>query len=523
VPTFCLPSAPLPVVIQGGMGMAVSSWRLARTVAQTGQLGVVSGIALDTVLARRLQDGDPGGDIQRALAHFPAPSFVTPVLARYFLASGRAEGVSYLPVPKLSLTPSAAQQELAILGNFVEVWLAKEGHTGLVGINYMEKVQLATPAAMLGALLAGVDYVLMGAGIPREIPQLLRDLVAGRPATLTIDVHGSETVRTVTIDPAALLGEALLETLVHPEAAPPEAVHAEAVHAETLPAETLPGEVSPKPTTPRLRRPMFLAIVSAHMLAFYLARDADIRPDGFVVEGPTAGGHSAPPRGRMLLDAAAQPVYGDRDYADLTKIAALGLPFWLAGGYGQPDRVRDALATGAVGVQVGTLFALSHESGLTDPLREQIVGRLSDAELTVLNSAATSPTGFPFKVAQLPGSISDKGSADARTRLCDLSYLREPYERTNGSVGFRCPAEPVHMYVRKGGDVADTVGRACLCNALTATVGLGQVRATGYTEPPLVTLGSDMEGATALFADHPDGWGAADVVAWLLQPAPLTP
>ena len=61
----------LPVVIQGGMGMAVSSWTLARTVSQTGQLGVVSGIALDSVLARRLQDGDSQGDIRRALAHFP--------------------------------------------------------------------------------------------------------------------------------------------------------------------------------------------------------------------------------------------------------------------------------------------------------------------------------------------------------------------------------------------------------------------------------------------------------------------
>jgi NAD(P)H-dependent flavin oxidoreductase YrpB (nitropropane dioxygenase family) len=326
----------LPVVIQGGMGMAVSSWTLAKTVAQTGQLGVVSGIALDTVLARRLQDGDPDGDIRRALAHFPEPAFVAPVLERYFRPGGRADGVSYLPVPKLSLTPSAAQQELAILGNFVEVWLAKEGHCGLVGINYMEKVQLATPAAMLGALIAGVDYVLMGAGIPREIPQLLRDLVAGRPATLTIDVHGSDAVHTITIDPTALLGEALLNRLLYGAALDGAALQS----AEDGAA------------VPRLRRPQFLAIVSAHMLAFYLARDADIRPDGFVIEGPTAGGHSAPPRGRMLLDDAEQPVYGDRDYADLTKIAALGLPFWLAGGYAQPDRVREALAVGAAGVQV---------------------------------------------------------------------------------------------------------------------------------------------------------------------------
>ena len=33
----------LPTIIQGGMGVAVSNWRLARAVARAGQLGVVYG------------------------------------------------------------------------------------------------------------------------------------------------------------------------------------------------------------------------------------------------------------------------------------------------------------------------------------------------------------------------------------------------------------------------------------------------------------------------------------------------
>jgi NAD(P)H-dependent flavin oxidoreductase YrpB (nitropropane dioxygenase family) len=53
------------------MGVAVSSWRLARAVAAHGHLGVVSGTALDVVLARRLQLGDPGGEIRHALEAFP--------------------------------------------------------------------------------------------------------------------------------------------------------------------------------------------------------------------------------------------------------------------------------------------------------------------------------------------------------------------------------------------------------------------------------------------------------------------
>ena len=36
-------AAPWPVIIQGGMGVGVSGWRLARAVAERGHLGVVSG------------------------------------------------------------------------------------------------------------------------------------------------------------------------------------------------------------------------------------------------------------------------------------------------------------------------------------------------------------------------------------------------------------------------------------------------------------------------------------------------
>ena len=75
----------LPTIIQGGMGVAVSNWRLARAVSQRGQLGVVSGTALDTVFVRRLQDGDPGGHIRRAMAHFPVPGVAIRTLDKFFI------------------------------------------------------------------------------------------------------------------------------------------------------------------------------------------------------------------------------------------------------------------------------------------------------------------------------------------------------------------------------------------------------------------------------------------------------
>lgn len=481
-----LPSPPrplaraLPTIIQGGMGVAISSWHLASAVARRGQLGVVSGTALDLVLARRLEDGDVDGSARRAMAAFPVQGVVERVLARYLRLGGRPAGAAYTPVPRVSLRPGRAGQELTLLACFVEVWLAKEGHDGPVGVNFLEKIQMAMPAAAYGAMLAGVDAVLVGAGIPRHVPHLLDELAAHRATSLPVDVAGDPGgAHAVTIDPPELLGSDLVP----------------------------------------LHRPMFLAVVSSEVLVAHLARNPAIRPDGFVVESPHAGGHNAPPRGRPVLDERGQPVFGARDDADVAKVAAVGLPFWLAGGRGTPEAVRAAVAAGAAGAQVGTVFALAAESGLAPSLRHRLLERLRAGTLEVLTDPAASPTGFPFKVVQLDGSLSDPAVRAARPRLCDLGYLRSAFLKDDGRIGYRCPAEPVDMFVRKGGSAADTIGRVCLCNSLTADAGLGQIRPDGDPEEALVTLGSDLAGASRLAELHPDGWSADQVLDWLLAPA----
>ncbi|MEU4238319.1 nitronate monooxygenase [Actinoplanes sp. NPDC026619] len=472
----------IPEIIQGGMGVGVSSWRLARAVAATGQLGVVSGVALDVMLARRLQQGDPEGHVRRALAHFPVPAVARSVLQRYFVAGGLPAGRPFRPVPRLGLTPRRDGQQLIVVANFAEVFLAKEGHDGPVGVNYLEKIQMATPAAVYGAMLAGVDYVLMGAGLPTEIPGLLDALAAHRPARLSVTVQGARPGEEhhVALDPPALLGE-------------------------------LPGP---------LRRPRLLAIVSSATLALYLARDQSTRPDGFVLETAVAGGHSARPRGKLTLDDAGEPVYGPRDEVDVPKVAALGLPFWLAGGQTGPHRLAAARAAGAAGIQVGTAFALCRESGIEPRLRLQLLRQAGRGELVVRNDVRASPTGFPFKVAAMAGTTADDQVYAERPRMCDLSYLRTPFRRPDGAVGYRCPAEPVDEFVRKGGLAEETAGSRCLCNGLVATIGLGQQRAGGQAEPPLVTLGQDVAFLAHLTRDG-DDYPAADVVAYLLGEAPI--
>lgn len=468
-----------PAIIQGGMGVGVSGWRLARAVSQLGQLGVVSGVALDAVLARRLQRGDPGGHARRALARLPLPGVAARILRRYFVPGGIAPGTAFRPVPRIGLRPSRAREELTVAGNFVEITLAKEGHDGLVGVNYLEKIQLATAPAAYGAMLAGVDYVLVGAGIPARIPALLDALAANRPAVLSVAVaapEGRQEAETTRFDPVAVFG---------PGIAPPE-------------------------------RPKLLAIVSSAVLAAYLARSCVTRPDGYVLETADAGGHSAPPRGSLQFDEHGEPVYGPRDVIDLGRVRALGLPFWLAGGYASPAGLMAARAEGAAGVQVGSAFALCGESDMDPQLKRTLIERAVRGDLYVRNDPLASPTGFPFKTAQVPGTLADDDVYAARPRNCDLGYLRTPYRTARGGVGYRCPAEPVGEYVAKGGDAADTNGRRCLCNALTATIGLGQTRADGYREPPLLTLGKELGSLARLPWPGTQGYHASDVVDYIL-------
>jgi NAD(P)H-dependent flavin oxidoreductase YrpB (nitropropane dioxygenase family) len=467
-----------PEIIQGGMGVAVSGWRLARAVSTLGQLGVVSGTALDVVLARRLQLGDPSFDLRRALRSFPDPALAERVLQGHFVPGGKGDAQPFASLPMFTAAPTRRRHELAVAGGFVEVFLAKEGHQGSVGINFLEKIQVPTPATLYGALLAGVDYVLVGAGIPRDIPALLDSLVRHEPVALPLHVTdaAAEERFELRFDPRDILAQ----------------------------------------VPPPLRRPRFLAIVASATLAVSLARRT-AGVDGFVVEGPTAGGHNAPPRGPLTL-ANGQPVYGPRDEVDLAKIRDLGLPFWLAGSYATPQRLRQAHGEGAAGIQVGTAFAFCDESGVDPALRVRLLGEARNGGVGVFTDPQASPTGFPFKVAEVAGSLSDAAVYEARERRCDLGYLRELYRRADGALGYRCPAEPVEDYVRKGGRVEDTHGRKCVCNGLVATIGLGQWR-VGRLEPALVTAGDDVLGLARFMPDGRTSYAASDVIAYLLDRA----
>ncbi|MEP7214956.1 MAG: nitronate monooxygenase [Anaerolineaceae bacterium] len=473
-----------PVLIQGGMGVGVSNWKLARAVATAGQnlqtpvLGVVSGMGLPVMLVDRLQAGDE--DAVRALKAFH-PQIAREIMDDYPLqaASGSVGPRKLPPKPEVLVTGTEAIRDkmtrLAVASAFVEVWLAKEGHAGPIGINVLEKVQVMHLPVLLGAMMADVDYVLVGAGIPRQIPAVLSSYAHNLPACYRLDVIGSPERHVMTLDPRTFVS-----------------------------------------TGTSLKRPKFLLIASHHALAMRLA--ATVAVDGFVMEGPAAGGHNAPARGKTLA-ADGQPVYGDRDKPDLAKLVDLGKPFWLAGSRASAEALEEAQGLGAAGIQVGSAFALCDESGLLDHIKRDLRGRIATGALEVRTSVTASPSGFPFQVVQLTGTLSERSVYVSRERVCNLGHLSEAYqkdEQDGGGIGFRCPGEPIDAFVRKGGNRADADAKLCLCNGLGAAVGHGRPTRRG-TEPVVLTLGKDLAFYDRI-ACRPDGsYTAEDVVRSILR------
>ena len=372
-------------------------------------------------------------------------------------------------------------------------------------------VQLPTIESLYGAVLASADYVIMGAGIPMEVPGILDKLANNEDCKLVIDVDGAGTNGS-------------------------EDIH----YAYFSPKEFFTKSGAPDVVKTMNKRPNFLPIVSSVMLAqAMLKRATGAGPtrgiQGFVIEMPTAGGHNAPPRGfkydaekkshNLSLNERGEPVYGPKDEVDLVKFktAVKGLPFFLAGYYARPEKLQEVLAIGGQGIQVGTSFAFCKESGLEQAAKAEVLRQVQSGDLSVFTDPVASPTGFPFKVLELEDSLSVKEKYEERPRVCNLGYLRTPFVDPKGKVGYRCASEPVDAWVKKGGSVEATVGRKCLCNGLMANAGMPQVspfKAAGadtkYVEEILITAGDDVNQCRRYMKEGVYEYSAKTVIDYLL-------
>jgi nitronate monooxygenase len=454
-----------PQIIQGGMGVNTSCYALAKAVSSLGQLGTLSGTILEGVLVHELQNGDIGGHIRRALSKFPFPHISARVLKKFYVEGGVHKDTPTKRVQMFNTDPPDLLISTVICANYVYVWLAKEGHNNPVSINYLEKVAMPHIYAITGAMLADVDFITMGAGIPLQIPEVINSIFESKIAQYRIPVIGTNTTSfTMTFDIQKFFSEKLNIKKI----------------------------------------PKFIPIISSNLLATMLIQKLPSGSIyGFVVEEPTAGGHNAPPRNK--LD------YGEKDYVDYKKLSELGLPFWIGGGYASPGALNRAMQMGASGIQAGSIFALSEESGMNPSIRREVRRLGFRDELKVRTDMRISPTGFPFKVIELAGTISESSVYESRSRICNIGGLVSLYEKEDGKIGRRCAAEPVDKFLRKGGKIEETIGRGCLCNGLFSTASKNS-----DFEPMVVTIGDDVSFLKRLMADEDSTYTVREAISYLL-------
>jgi nitronate monooxygenase len=350
----------------------------------------------------------------------------------------------------------------------------------------LSKIAWAQLPTLYGAMLAGVDVALIGAGFPKGTPEILTAFTSGNVGRVSMPIV-SEVKKDyqIILDPQRY-GAAKVE------------------------------------------RPVFLAIVSTQ-----LGVRAVTCADGYILEGPIAGGHNPPARSDVLT-AIGEPTYGLKDDIDFKalnnqlmqnntqkegmdfKLREAQIrrnnrvqPYWLAGNYS--TRLAEALSLGAQGVQVGTPFSMCQESGIMPNLKQVEIGAVLAGAVAFTDPRA-SPTGFPFKILNVPGTMAIKEVYEARTRICDMKYLVTHVKLPDGKIISRCPSEPQADYLRKGGTIEDTVGRKCLCNGLTTNIGFGSPG-----ELPLVTSGGNFDAVKALVATHGNKYHARDVIDYIMK------
>lgn len=172
--------------------------------------------------------------------------------------------------------------------------------------------------------------------------------------------------------------------------------------------------------------------------------------DGLVVQGPSAGGHSATFDPRRTIE--------DVPTADLVRAvrAATRLPVVAAGGVAGPADVRELLAAGAEAVQVGTLLLRTDESGANRTHRDALVDpRFTE---TVVTHAFT---GRPARA--LRNAFADEHGADAPVAYPAVHHLTRELRATAARLG---DAEHVHLWAGTGYRHAPTGPAADVVRAL---------------------------------------------------------
>lgn len=338
-------------IIQGGMGIGLSSYTLAGAVAREGGLGVLSSAGLDRIVAAR---------------------------------HGK----------KLMKAREAAAQDVRdakVLGK-----------GGAVGMNIMVAVINQYEDSVLGSMDGGVDAIISGAGLPMALPEIaLRH----------------ERNNDVALIPIVSSGRAM--------------------------------EVIFK----RWKRTGRL-------------------PDAVVVEGPRAGGHIA---WRDVAEALAPENHLDNLLKEVFEVVKDwgNIPVVAAGGVYTHEDIMKYLDMGCAGVQMGTRFLATYESGANAQYKKMLVEcKEEDIELA---SKPGSPCGMLFHVIK-QSPFYQQAVARERAPKCDKGYLLNKGH---------CPSKH------------ENEKTFCICNGLLSSIDLNN-----QNEKNLYTVGANAHRIDRIMSVH---------------------
>lgn len=333
---------PLPI-IQGGMGIGLSSYTLAGAVAREGGLGVLSSAGLDRLVSKR-------------------------------------KGIK------------CNHREAARL----DVLDAREVSKGLgsIGMNIMVAVINSYEASVLGSMDGGVDAIISGAGLPFSLADIAK-------------------------------------------------------------------------THPRFDEVALIPIVSSGRAAEVIIKKwekSGRMPDAFVVEGPLAGGHI----GWRDIESAMDPKNNLEnlilEVQEVCRRYNLLIPIIAAGGIYSHEDILHYISLGCSGVQMGTRFLASFESGANENYKKLLVD-CHDEDIELAQKPG-SPCGMLFRVLKA-SPFYQEALSYARAPNCDKGYLLNKG---------RCMAKD------------DNKSSFCICNGLMASVQLAPEEKELYTVGQCATL-----------------------------------
>ena len=184
------------------------------------------------------------------------------------------------------------------------------------------------------------------------------------------------------------------------------------------------------------------------------------KPDGVVLEGPLAGGHL----GFDAKDIDNPDFQLEKLFPPVKDVAEKNgnFPVYVAGGIYTHEDILKWIERGADGVQLGTRFAATYESGASEEFKRAIIAATEKDIEVAVNPG--SPAGMPFRVITFSPGYQE---AIHRTRepFCDKQYL---------------------LYNDKCAAMEKDHRAFCICNALLSAAGCNNT-----SELPIFTVGAN--------------------------------